>query len=294
MKPKQVLLLTLLAAIWGGSFMLMRILSPAIGAIGTSFSRLFIAGLFFVAYYKIAGVSVDLKRDWKILAIVGVINSAVPFSLFAFAALYVPVSLSSIINSMSPMFGLIFAVLFLGDRMNLRQVGGIILGVVGVAVISGSRALPATTLGYMSVLACLGGAICYGLGSAIVKKYTAHIEPVVLAGLSQLFAGISLLPFVAAQKIDYHIDAKVIIAALLLSLICSGLAYMIYYSLIRSVGATKALTVTFLIPVFSMFWALLILGEAIYSTMIYGMLIVLLGTFLVLYQPANKYDELKK
>ncbi len=287
MKPKQVVLLTLLAAIWGGSFMLMRILSPAIGALGTSFSRLFIAGLFFVGYYKIAGISVNLKHDWKIIVIVGVVNSAVPFSLFAFAALHIPAALSSIINSMSPMFGLIFAVLLLGNRINLRQVGGIVLGIVGVAVISGSKALPATALGYMSVLACLGAAICYGLGSTIVKKYTAHIEPVVLAGLSQLFAGIFLLPLAAAQKIDYHIDATVIIAVLLLSLICSGLAYMIYYSLIRSVGPTKTLTVTFLIPIFSMFWALLILGEAIYPTMIYGMLIVLLGTFLVLYQPKN-------
>ncbi len=106
MKLKDLLLLILLAAIWGGSFILMRIIAPAIGPVGTAFSRLFIAGVFFIVYYRIIGQSLHFKRDWKVIALIGVVNSAIPFLLFAIAALHIPAALSSIINSMSPMFGL--------------------------------------------------------------------------------------------------------------------------------------------------------------------------------------------
>ncbi len=285
MKLKDLLLLVLLSAIWGGSFILMRILSPAIGPVGTAFSRLFIAGLFFIVYYLITGQPLHFKRDWKIIALIGVINSAIPFLLFAIAALHIPAALSSIINSMSPMFGLIFAVLLLNDRLTVRRVSGVALGIVGVVIISGSKSLATTTAGYLALLACLLAATCYGLGSTLVKKYAAHIEPVVMAGLSQFFASLSLLPFAIFQRVDYQINGKVIVALLILAIICSGLAYLIYYSLVRRIGPTKTLTVTFLIPIFGMLWGFLILAEAIAKVMIYGMLFVLFGTFLVLYQP---------
>ncbi len=287
MKLKDLLLLILLAAIWGGSFILMRILAPAIGPVGTAFSRLFIAGVFFIVYYRIIGQSLHFKRDWKIIALIGVVNSAVPFLLFAIAALHIPAALSSIINSTSPMFGLIFTVLLLNDRLTVRRIAGILLGIIGVAIISGSGALPATAQGYLAILACLLAATCYGLGSTLVKKYAAHIEPVVMAGLSQFFASLSLLPIAVLQRVDYQINGKVIVALLILAIICSGLAYLIYYSLVRRIGPTKTLTVTFLIPIFGMLWGFIILGEAIYPVMIFGMLFVFVGTFLVLYQPPD-------
>jgi drug/metabolite transporter (DMT)-like permease len=281
MKSFHFLLLTLLSAIWGGSFIFMRVLAPIFGAAGTACLRLTIAALFLIVYFYLTKYKMHLRRDWKILCIIGVLNSAIPFTLYSYAALHIPASLSVIINSTSPMFGMLFAALILKEHMNTQKVAGLFLGILGVALISGSKSLNATTESYLAMAACVLAAFCYGLSGAIIKKYAKHVEPKAMAGGSQLFAGISLMPFLLTTKPSEPITLTIVITVITFAILCSAVAYLIYYYLMKEIGPTKTLTVTFLMPVFGILWGFLLLKESLYPQMLLGMSIILLGTYLV-------------
>jgi drug/metabolite transporter (DMT)-like permease len=169
MKYSNYILMITLSAIWGGSFIFMRVLAPVFGAVGTAALRLLIAGVFLMMVFKVSNYKILWKRDWKILFIIGVINSAIPFSSFAFAALYIPASISVVINSMTPMFGSLFAALILGEKLTMQKGMGLVLGTTGVIIISGSKALPVTMEAYLAIAACVLATICYGLAGALIK-----------------------------------------------------------------------------------------------------------------------------
>ena len=134
----------------------------------------------------------------------------------------------------------------------------------------------------LAVTACVLAPMCYGLAGVYIRTRASQVRPMAVAGGSQLLGGLALLPFVAiAPPPAAAIDAHVALIVAAFALLCSAVAYVIYYKLIADVGPTKALTVTFLIPVFAMVWGLLFLGETITWSMILGAVIILAGTFLV-------------
>lgn len=277
----HILLITL-SAIWGSSFIFMRILAPVFGAAGTASLRLLIASLFLIILFKLTNYKINWKRDSKLLFLFGIINSAIPFYLYSYAALHIPASLSVIINAMSPMFGALFAALLLNDRLTSYKIAGLLMGTVGVGLMSGSKALPEKPEAILALIACLLAATCYGLGSTFVKKYGSHLESRSLAAGSQLFAGISLIPFFIFHKFEASISFNIILMLLVFGILCSAIAYLIYYRIIKNLGPTKALTVTFLMPVFGVVWGKVFLGEPIYATTLISGLIILMGTFLVM------------
>ncbi len=284
MPIKSLSKLIALSAIWGSSFIFMRIIAPAIGPISTSFSRLFIAGIFFIIYYLITSTKGDLKQNFKIIALVALVNTAIPFTLYAVAALYIPAAISSIINSMAPMFGMIFSILILKQKASLRGFLGILLGVAGVSLITGGGAISFSLESFYGILACLIAAMCYGLASVIIRRYATNVKPIIMAGYSQFFASLYLIPILPFQNVQISLNTTVVVSILLLALMCSAVAYLLYYNLVVEIGPTKTLTVTFLMPIFSIIWGLLFLQEAVYPITIIGMLVVLLGTRLVLTQ----------
>lgn len=281
MQSKNILLLVLLSAIWGGSFIFMRVLAPVFGAIGTANIRLFIGAVFLLVIFRFTGFKIQWKRDWKFLLVIGVINSAIPFSLFSYAALHIPASISVVINSMTPMFGALFSSLILKDKLTLRKGIGLLTGMTGVAIISGSKALPGTTTSYLAVAACLFATFCYGLSGALIKKYGQKIEAKAMAGGSQLFASLALFPFLLTTGVVSTVTPTVAITMVAFGILCSAIAYLIYYYLIKEMGPTPALSVTFLMPVFGIFWGVVLLGEAIYAQMVIGALIILVGVYLI-------------
>lgn len=278
---KNYLLLILLSAIWGSSFIFMRVLAPVFGAASTASFRLLIGSLTLLFYFKKTNYKIKWQQHGFMLLIIGLLNSALPFFLYAFAALYIPASLSVMINGMTPMFGTIFAFLLLSESISLKKIMGLSLGTLGVVIMSYSKALPHNTLAYLSILACLGAASCYGLSAAIIKKYAHDIPAKSLAGGSQLIAGLALLPFVFNTKSFANVQVHHIFLLLIFGALCSGLAYLIYYHIIKTLGPSKALTVTFLMPVFGVFWGRLILFEKIYFQSLIGGSIILIGTFWV-------------
>lgn len=287
MSTKNSLLLILLSAIWGGSFIFMRVLAPVFGAVGTANIRLLIGAIFLLTIYRLIRYQIHWKRDWKLFLVIGIINSALPFTFFSFAALHIPASISVVINSMTPMFGALFEKIILKGSLTINKLMGLVIGTIGVIIISGSKTLSGTPESYVAIFACLAATFCYGLSGALVKKYGKQVEAKAMAGGSQLFAGFVLLPFLATSGFSTPITYDIILTVIVFGVLCSAIAYLIYYHLINTAGPTIALSVTFLMPVFGILWSKIILNEVITGQMILGAFIILIGIYLII-KPKSK------
>ena len=282
LKTSDVIRLVVLASLWGGSFIFMRVLAPVLGPVWTAGLRVLIGGAALLLYFQVVGFNPGWREHFRHYAIIGVLNSAVPFFLYAYAALHLPASLSAIFNSTAPLFGSIFAALWLGDRLTGWRLGGLGLGIAGVAVATWRPGVEITAGSGPAMLACLGAAGCYGLSGTYLKKFARHVPSLGVAGCSQMLAGVLLLAFTPFSPIRGDLTPQVVGSMLGLALLCSAVAYVLYFRLIADVGPAKALTVTFLIPVFGIFWAVLFLGEEITVPMLAGGALIVLGTVLVL------------
>jgi drug/metabolite transporter (DMT)-like permease len=278
----DILLLLALSAIWGSSFIFMRYLAPVIGPVATADMRMFLAGVVLAVFFLAIRFKSDWRKNWKHFLVIGLVNSAIPFVLYSVAALYLPAAMEAIFNSMSPMFGALFAALWLGEKLTLRKIVGLLLGIGGVVVMSSLSNLPAQPATTLAVLACLLAPMCYGLAGVYIKKRASGVKPMAIAGGSQLLGGLALMPFLlVSPPATAAFSAEVVLLVVAFAVLCSALAYMIYYKLMADVGPTKALTVTFLIPVFAMLWGVLLIGEEVTLSMAGGAAIILVGTFLV-------------
>lgn len=287
MSTKNSLLLILLSAIWGGSFIFMRVLAPVFGAVGTANIRLLIGAIFLLIIYRLIRYQIHWKRDWKLFLVIGIINSALPFTFFSFAALHIPASISVVINSMTPMFGALFEKIILKGSLTINKLMGLVIGTIGVIIISGSKTLSGSPESYVAIFACLAATFCYGLSGALVKKYGKQVEAKAMAGGSQLFAGFVLLPFLATSGFSTPVTYDIILTVIVFGVLCSAIAYLIYYHLINTAGPTIALSVTFLMPVFGILWSKIILNEVITGQMILGAFIILIGIYLII-KPKSK------
>ena len=161
---------------------------------------------------------------------------------------------------------------------------GLLLGISGVTLVAIKEAIVMGNLGILATLACLGAAMCYGLAGVYIKKFTPFLKPLAIAGASQLAAGLVLVPFLVIAPVRGTIDTPIVINMLGLSLLCSALAYVLFYKLVADVGPAKALTVTFLMPVFGLIWGVLFLQEKITLQMIFECAFIITGTTLVLFK----------
>ena len=278
MKPGDLLRLLILGAIWGSSYIFIRILAPAIGPMMTVETRLVIGGAALILYLRAIKLPVEWSRHWKHYLAVGAINSAVPFLLYAFAALYIPASYSVILNSSAPLFGAIFAALWLGERLTSRKILGLVIGAAGVALVARAGPVTITPAITLAIVACLLAAACYALAGVYVKKVAAQVEPLAIAGGSHISAALLLLAPTVFGYQEIALTPRIAGSVLALALLCSAIAYLFYFRLLADVGPTKALTVTFLMPAFGMVWGAVFLHETITGPMIAGCALILAGT----------------
>jgi drug/metabolite transporter (DMT)-like permease len=271
-----------LAAIWGASFIFIRVLAPALGPILTAATRVLIAGVVLVAYCRAIGFDAELARYWRQYLVIGVVNSALPFVLYAFAALHIPASYSVILNSTTPLFTALLSIPYLGERLTWAKIGGLVAGAAGVALVSRAGPVVPDLWFGAAVAACLSAAICYAASSIYMKKRAGGAKPLAIAGWSQVFAGVVLLPLVPFAPPPGAVTPLIVANVLGLALVCSSIAYVLYYRLIADVGPTRALTVAFLMPAFGMLWGALFLGETITLPMIAGCVLIIAGTGAVL------------
>ena len=273
--------LVALAAIWGAAFIFMRVAAPVLGPAWTPELRVLIGGLALLAWFRAIGFDPGLRVHWRFYLLIGTVNIAIPFVLYSFASMHAPASLLSITNATSPIFGLAWAALFRDERITLRKAVGLSLGIAGVALIAQPSSAASEPLFGWAVAAALGACCAYGLAGPLIKRFARGASPRGMAAGNQLAAAVVLIPLLPLLPPLAAPSALVIANLLGLALLASGVAFVLYFRLIADVGATRALTVTYLIPLFGILWGWLFLGEALPAAALAGGALILSGTILV-------------
>ena len=285
MKSRDLTDLLLLGAIWGASYLFMRLAVPAFGPVALIEMRVAIAALVLLPLLAWRGGATglrDLRSHAGALVLVGIFNSAVPFVLLAYALLHITTGLAAILNAMAPIWTAVIAWLWLRDRLGALQWSGLLLGVVGVVVLvwgrvslkPGSAAFEAT----LAIGACVLATVSYGLAANITKRLLNGVSPWATAAGSQAGAALVLLPLALYAWPAMSPGAKPWAATIALAVVCTALAYLLYFRLIRNVGPVQASSVTFLLPVTAALWGVLLLGESVTLQMLLGGAIILVGT----------------
>lgn len=276
-----------LAAIWGASFLFMRVGVPEFGVIAFTALRTAIAAIFlYLCLVKFQQVA-TLTQHWQKIFFVGIINTAIPFALFSYATLTLSAGTTSVLNATTPMFGAIVAYIWLKDKLSVSAFFGVIIGFFGVYLlvsedIAASSSAMDTTVNntLISALAAMLAALCYGISANYTKKYLTGIKPLTLAAGSQISATIILLPislFFMPTRIP---SFEAISSLVLLGIVCTGIAYIIFFRLISQLGPARTISVTYLIPAFGILWGSLFLDEKVSLTMLIGGVVILLGVAL--------------
>jgi drug/metabolite transporter (DMT)-like permease len=281
MKTADYARLVLLAAIWGASFIFMRVAAPAFGTAWTAEARLLIAGLVLAAWLRFSGFEPQLRRHWKAYAAVGLVNLALPSLLYAFALRHIPAAVGAVLNATSPMFGALLATLFLGERFTGRMAAGCAAGLAGVALVVRPDSFGGSPMFLSAAGACLLACLCYGYNGVVMRRQAAGVPSRGIAVGGQLAAALMLLPAAAAFPPDAMPGVLPSANLLALALLGNALGFVLYFRLIADVGATRALTVTYLMPAFSIAWAMLFLGESLPASALAGGTLILAGTVLV-------------
>jgi drug/metabolite transporter (DMT)-like permease len=281
MKAADAARLVALAAIWGASFLFIRIAAPVIGPAATADVRMLIAGGTLAAYYAATGFDAQWRRWWRYYLLIGALNCAAPFLLYGYSALELSVGLMAVLNATSPMWGALLSALMLNERLSRQRLAGLVLGIAGVALVSGPESGPDGSARWLAIAASLGAAFCYGLTGVVLRRWGRATSARGMAAGTQLMGGVLLLPLLVIAPPAWP-TPDVVMAMLALGLVSGALAYVLYFRLIADLGATGALTVTYLIPIFGVLWGALFLGEPLGVAMIAGALIVIGGTVLVL------------
>ena len=291
MNNADIARLLCLAALWGGSFSFMRVVAPVFGGIGTMWLRIGIAGLVLLAYARITHVDLGFGKWWKQYLFIGLMNSALPFALFAFAMKTLPAGYGAILNGAAPFFAAIFAALMLKEKLSTARMAGLLLGFTGVGVVMnlGTLTLDHETL--VAAAACIAATCSYGFIIVYTKKYTQGAPNMGIAVGTLLLPAIVVTPLGAASVPAAWPTAIVLFSLLGLAIFCSAIAYLFYFRLIRDVGPTKAITVTFLVPVFGVIWGALFFGESLNGGALLGSVLVLLGVALVLEVVPGKWSK---
>lgn len=277
----DLLNLLLLAAIWGASFILMRISAPEFGPVPLIAFRMTLAGLALAPIFFQKEARISYRTNWWQLLVSGVVGSALAFMLLSYATLTLSAGFTSLLNSSVPIFSALIAAVWLKERLTWLQLVGISFGIIGVLVLVWDKMdFQKTGIGW-AVVACIAACFCYGFGAAWMKSKLQNIRPLVASSGSLLGAGLVLIPFALLRLPEEWPSPLSWWCAVALALICTALAFVFFFKLIQRTSATVATSVTFLIPFFGIFWGWLFLDEVVTGQIVLGMVISLLGMAMI-------------
>lgn len=284
MKARDQVDLLTLAALWGASFLFMRMGAGEFGPVALAAVRVAGAALMLLPLLKLRGQWPALRAAWKSIALVGITNSALPFVCFGVAALSITAGLSSIFNAAAPLFGAAIAWLWVNERLTRERALGLAVGLAGVLWlawrnVNQEAAFKPGGSGW-AIGACLLATVLYGFSANFTKRHLAGVPPLAVAAGSQAFAALFLLVPALVLWPQRAPTPRAWWAVSVLAVLCTGVAYVLYFRLIANIGAARAITVTFLIPVFGVVWGALFLAEAVTPAMAIGCAVIVLGTAL--------------
>jgi drug/metabolite transporter (DMT)-like permease len=278
MRVLDIFELLLLSALWGGSFLFLRIAAPVLGPVWLIEARVLLAGLVLLLITARLGLLNEIRSNAKKILIVGCINSAIPFVLFAFASTQLPAGFTSILNSTTPLFGTIVASVWLKEKLTPNAIAGFALGFAGVIILVGWKSFSLTSSFISAVGAAMIASFLYAVAAPYTRKYLQGVTSIALATGSLLSAAIILMPLLPFTVPVQAPTTTVLLAVIALSLLSTAFSYILYFRLINNIGSTKTLTVTYLIPISAMLWGTVVLKEDITPSMVLGCILILLGT----------------
>jgi len=274
----------LLAGIWGSSFLFTRLGVVEFGAIATAFVRVAIGAAFLLPLVMLRGQAPQLRQNFKSVCLIGVFNSGIPFVCFAFALLSITTGLSAILNATVPLFGALIAWWWLKDRPTPTRLVGLAIGFAGVAMLAWDKATfkpdASGIAPGLAVLACLLATLCYGVSANAAKKYLSGMPALVTAAGSQIGAVIALAIPAALFWPDRMPGLQAWLSLVVVGVLCTGIAYVLYFRLIERAGPARALAVTFVVPVFAVIYGVAFLGEPVTGWMLFCGAVIVCGTAL--------------
>jgi drug/metabolite transporter (DMT)-like permease len=280
MRIKDALDLLILAAMWGASFLFMSIAVPEFGPVVLAELRLAIASLVLLPVMLLRDGPEELKIHWKKLTTIGTVNSAVPFILLPFSTLYLTGGFASILNATAPLWTALIAWIWLSSILDVSRVAGLFLGFAGVIVLVWNKASFDLSGASLAIIAAIVASIFYGIGANATRKYLQGLRPLTIATGSQLGGALVLLPLAVLLWPADPVSIRAWAAIITMGVVSTGIAYIIYFRLIANIGPASAITVTYLVPGFAMFWGAMVLDEIVTTTMILGCAIIFAGTAL--------------
>ena len=281
MNASSLIQLILLAAIWGASFLFMRITVPYLGPVVLIEFRVLLAAMFLFAVGVFIRQRLQLGMHWQRYIVLGLFNAAIPFVLLAYAAQSLTASLLSILNATAPIWGAIVNMLWTRSLLKANTALGLALGVAGVYLLVGTEAsLSHGSDNTLAIIAALTATLCYGIGSTYAQ-HAPRIDPHANAHGSMWAASLLLLPWVLIYGEPVQVPATIAVAVIALGVLCTGIAFILYFRLVASIGAASTLSVTYLIPLLGILWGVVFLDESIGWHTLLGTAVVLSGTTLV-------------
>lgn len=285
----SLLRLIALSAIWGASFLFMRMGTPVLGPALLIELRVALAAIFLAVVGALLNKRLDMRENWKHYLVLGLFNSALPFLLFAFAARSLSASLLSILNATAPIWGAVLGAVWTRTALSKQSALGLALGVLGVVILVGFDPGTLHPGAPAAIALGLGAAFCYGIATNYAKV-AKKVEPFANAHGSMWAATFLVAPTLPFGSNAVMPDATIALAVLGLGVVCSGVAYLLYFRLIADIGAAPALTVTFLVPVFGVAWGHFLLDEPVGWNTLAGACVVIVGTALVTgFSPASLF-----
>lgn len=297
MKLSDYVRLLSLAAIWGASFLFMRISAPVLGALPTAFFRVLLGAIGLAVIIAILKTEIDFKGKLKQVMVLGVINSGIPFLMYSVAARLLPAGYSAIFNATTPMMGVLIGWMCFSDSLTLKKGIGVLIGLMGITLLTSTGPVTLSMSVAMGALACLVATSCYGAAGFLTKRWIADrggLDAKLVAFGSQIGATLFLIPFFGISS-AVNLPAswgntEVWIALVALGFICTACAYILYFRLIADIGPVRSLTVTFLIPPFGVLWGVMFLGERFSVAHLYGGGFICLAVWFVLSKSKPKQE----
>ncbi|HSX61030.1 MAG TPA: DMT family transporter [Tahibacter sp.] len=281
MKPSDVLTLLALGALWGGSYLFMHVGAAGFGPWTLAGLRAAVAAVCLLPLLLAGGRWRELAANWKPVAVAGIAGAALPYVLYAFATQHISTGLTATLSAATPLYAAAIAALWLRERLSAPRFAGLLLGLAGVVwlvrdrIDAGTGGLAALAIG-AALLATLG----YGFTGNFSRRHLSGVAPLVAAAGGQAASALTLSVPAVLHWPAASPSLRAWAALIALALLCTALAYLLFFRLIARIGAARTMTVSFLIPLFGVFWGWLFLGERIDADMLVGGAIILAGTTL--------------
>lgn len=280
MNTRQLISLIILGAIWGSSFLFMRVSVPDVGAIPMIELRLAIGALVLWPLMLMKYPLSVTKGWWGKMTIVGVFNSGLPFTLLAFALLVFTAGAGSVLNATVPMFTALIAFFWLKERLSRSRVLGLVIGFAGVILLVSDKFAVVANYAGLALMAALLATLSYGFSANYTKLNVVGIDPLITTTMSLTMGALVLLPLAIIYWPDHNPSMGSWINVVILGVVCTGLAYVIFFRLITEIGAPRTVTVTFLVPLFGIIWGMIFLDEKLTWQFVVGALVIITGTAL--------------